>query len=234
MKQAVWLSLICALPLALATISQGCGSNSAQVPAVAPLPPPDAPRTVTDLSQLAPGSAINPFGKREQAIARKVVAGTDVSENDVQDTSGLGTVRHMGNDKHPAEARLLNKKAAQFDMLSMRLLDQVLDQILRLQATDEISHLKLPTDLKWVIISATLDDRGVLKELVVDQHSGNAAVDRMVIAACKKGLYIHNPPVEALDGDGNYKVRFEARFENYASMDGEHWEFKTYLGLAIL
>ncbi len=174
---------------------------------------------MTDLSQLAPGSALNPFGKREQAIARKVVAGTDVSENDVQDTSGLGTVRHMGNDKHPAEARLLNKKAAQFDMLSMRLLDQVLDQILRLQASDEISHLKLPTDLKWVIISATLDDNGVLKELVVDQHSGTAAVDRMVIAACKKGLYIHNPPAEALDSGGTYKVRFEARFENLC-LDG--------------
>ena len=201
---------------------------------MAAIPAPDAPHPVTDLSQLAPGNALNPFGKRDQNIARKIASESDISENNVQNLGGLGAVRHVGDDKHPCEQRLLNKKAAQFDTLSMRLLDQVFVQIARLQEGDEISHLKLPTDLKWVIITGTLNSQGVLKELVIEQHSGTAAVDKMMVAACKKGLFIHNPPAEAVDASGNYKVRLEARFENYATMDGEHWEFKTYMGLAIL
>jgi hypothetical protein len=47
-------------------------------------------------------------------------------------------------------------------------------------------------------------------------------------------MYIRNPPPEAGDANGNYKLRLEARMENFASLDGEHWQFKTYLGLAIL
>jgi hypothetical protein len=232
MKRAAWLSSLCALSLALLTI-QGCGSDAAQVQPLPSAPPPDAPRPVTDLSQLAPGSALNPFGKRDQAIARKITA-EDVTENDVQNVSGLSQVRHVGDDKHPGEERLLNKKAAQFQMLSARLLDQVFEELMYLERGDEIARIKLPTDLKWVIITATLDSRGVLKELVIDQHSGTAAIDKMVVAACKKGLYIHNPPPEAADSSGNYSLRIEARFENYASLDGENWSFKTYLGLGIL
>jgi hypothetical protein len=234
MKRVVWLLSICALSLALLTIPQGCGSNSSQAPKMVATPAPDAPHPVTDLSQLAPGNALDPFGKHEQTIARRVASDRDVGGSGAENLDTLGTVRHAGDDKHPCEQRLLNKKAAQFDMLSMHLLDQVFVQIAGLQEGYEISHLKLPTDLKWVIITGTLNRQGVLKELVIEQHSGTAAIDKMVVAACKKGLYIHNPPPDALDASGNYKVRIEARLENFASIDGEHWEFKTYMGLAIL
>ncbi len=233
MKRAAWLSSLCALSLALLTILQGCGSNSSQAQAIPAAPPPDAPHPVTDLSQLGSGSALSPFGKRDQAIARKVAA-EDVSENDVQNVSGLSHVRHVGDDKNPGEERSLNKKAAQFQMLSMRLMDQIFEELFRLEREDNIARLKLPTDLKWVIITATLNSHGVLKELVLDQHSGAAAVDKMMIAACKKGLYIHNPPPEAADSSGNFTLRIEARFENFASLDDEHWSFKSYLGLGIL
>jgi hypothetical protein len=234
MKRADWLPSICALLLALFPMLQGCGSNSSQTIPIAPIPAPDAPHPVTDLSQVAPGSAMNPFGKRDQIIARNIASESAISENNAQNIGGLASVRNTGDDKHPCEQRLLNQKAAQFVMLSGHLMDQVFEQIAHLEDQDQISHLKLPTDLKWVIITATLNSDGVLKELVVDQHSGAAAVDRMVIAACKKGLYIQNPPAGAADPSGNYKFRIEARFENFASMDGEHWEFKTYMGLAIL
>jgi hypothetical protein len=234
MKRAVWLPSMCAISLALFTIPQGCAPDSSQAPTVAAIPSPDAPRPVTDLSQLGAGNALNPFGKHDQAIARKVASDAGVNENNVQNVGGFGMVRQVGDDKHPCEERLLNKKAARFDVLSTRLMDQVFDQLIHLLDTDEISHLKIPTEVKWVVITATLNSEGVLKELVIDQHSGTAAVDKMVIAACKKGLYIHNPPRDAADASGKYKLRLEARFENYASMDGEHWEFKTYVGLAIL
>jgi hypothetical protein len=225
---------MCVLSLALLTIPQGCGFSGSAPNAVAPPLPPDAPHPVTDLSQLAPGSALNPFGKGDQAAANKVVAESNINANNVQDVGGLEGVRHAGDDKHPAEERLLNQKAAQYPLLSARILDQVFLEISHLQDGEEFSHLKLPTDLKWVIITATLDSHGLLKEIVIDQHSGTAVVDKMVVAAAKKGLYIPNPPPEAADSDGNYKVRLEARFEDFASMDGEHWEFKSYLNLALL
>ncbi len=234
MKRAVWLPSICALSLALLTIPQGCGSNSSQVPTIAVAPAPDAPHPVTDLSQLAPGNALDPFGKRDQLIARRVASEGDMGGSSVENLDALAAVRHSGDNRHPCEQRLLNKKAAQFDSLSARLLDQVFEQIGMLQEGDQISHLKLPTELKWVVITGTLNHDGVLKELVIEQHSGTAAIDKMVVAACKKGLYIHNPPADALDANGNYKVRLEVRMENFASMDSEHWEFKTYMGLAIL
>jgi hypothetical protein len=234
MKQAVWLPSICALSLALLSLSQGCSSNSSQEPTAAAIPAPDAPHPVTDLSQLAPGNALNPFGKNEQTIARRVASDGDVRRSNVENLDALAAVRQVGDPKHPGELRLLNRKAAQFNSLSARLQDQVFEQIFRLQEEDEISRLKLPTDLKPVVVTGTLNREGVLKELVIEQHSGMAAVDKMMIAACKKGLYIHNPPPEALDASGNYKVRVEARLETFASLDGEHWEFKTYMGLAIL
>jgi hypothetical protein len=234
MKRAARLVSIGALSLAVLTSLQGCSSNSAAKPATLPTPAPDAPRPVTDLSQVAPGNALNPFGKKDQIIARRVASEDDDVSMPTIDLGALGTVRHAGDDKHPCEQRLLNKKAAQFEMVSIHLMDQVFSQIRHLQSTDEVSHLKLPTDLRWVIITGTLNHDGMLRELVIEQHSGTAAMDKMMIAACKKGLWLRNPPPAAADASGNYKVRIEGRMENFASLDGEHWEFTTYMGLAIL
>jgi hypothetical protein len=235
MKQAVWLALTCAVTLAPLWSSAGCALFTSDTPSPFSTPAPDAPRPVTNLSELAPGNALDPFGKQhDQTIARRVTSDDDSEAAAVENLGALGTVRHTGDEKHPCEQRLLNKKAAQFDTISMRLMDQVFTQISVLQEQDEISDLKLPTDLKWAVITGTLNSKGVLKELVIEQHSGTAAVDRMLVAACKKGLYLHNPPTGAADDGGNYQVRIEARMENFASLDGEHWEFKTYMGLAIL
>jgi hypothetical protein len=218
--------------LALLIIPQGCSSSNSDVPTVYPTPAPDTPRPLTDLSKLSTANSLAPFGKREQAIARQVTSEADTGPVDT--VHAVGSVRHIGDEKHPGEVRLLNKKAAQFDALSMRVLDQIFVEASSLEQRDEISHFKLPLDLKPVIITGTLNRDGVLKELVVEQHSGTAAIDRMMVDACKKGMYLRNPPPDARDAAGNYKLRIEARMENFASMDGEHWQFKTYLGLAIL
>jgi len=37
----------------------------------------------------------------------------------------------------------------------------------------------------------------------------------------------------ALSGDGNYKLTFRLKLENYASVDERHWSFITDLGLGI-
>jgi len=59
-------------------------------------------------------------------------------------------------------------------------------------------------------------------------------MDKLMIDACKKALYLRNPPADAAVANGDYEVRIEARMENFSTMDGEHWDFKTYMGLAIL
>ena len=234
MKRAVWLLLSGALSLALLTIPQGCSSDSSQALPPVTNPPPDAPHPVTDLSQVAPGNSLEPFAsKHEQNIARSIASGGDLPARSLENLDQLADVRHVGDDKHPCDQRLLNKKAALFDALSMRLMDQVFHQMVELQ-TGEISRMKLPSDLKWVVITGRMDRHGVLKELILEQHSGTAAVDKLMIAACKKALYLQNPPADAVNAEGNYEVRIESRMENYASLDGEHWYFKTYLGIAIL
>jgi len=227
---AIWALLW----LALLIIPQGCSSSSTpDVPTVYPTPAPGTPHPLTDLSQLSTANPLAPFGKRDQSIAREVTAEADTGAEE-QSIHAIGSIRRVGDEKHPGEERLLNKKATQFDMLSMRVLDQIYAETASLERRDEISHLKLPDDLRPVIITGTINGDGVLKELVVEQHSGTAAIDKMMIAACKKGMYIRNPPPEARTSDGTYKLRIEARMENFASLDGEHWQFKTYLGLAIL
>ncbi len=231
MNRSLCLPAVCAL-VALAAPLPGCGPNIAAIPQEPAVAAPNAPRPVTDLSQLSPANPLNPFGKHEEVIARQVVAEADTGN--AGNPVALSSTRHIGDDKHPCEARLLNKKAVQFDALSMRLINQIFSEITILEDTEEISRLHAPTDLKWAIVTGTMNRDGVLKDLLLEQHSGTAMVDKMVLAACKKGMYIHNPPPEARDGDGNYKVRIEVRLENYASLDNEHWEFKTYLGLALL
>jgi len=230
MKRAGFISTG-VLSLALLSILSGCSSKSDVPRPVAP--PPDVAHPVTDLSQVAPGNALSPFGRKDQIVARRVASDDQAAETNA-DLGALAKIRHKGDDKHPCEERLLNKKAAQFDLMSEHLMDQVFGHMRHEQDTDQFSHVRLPTDLRWVVITATLDHQGTLKELVVEQHSGAAAMDKLMIAACKKGLFLRNAPEEAMDANGNYTIRIEARMENYASLDGEHWQFKTYIGLAIL
>ena len=224
-----WLATGAAL--ALLMLSQGCGSRKPPSP-----PPPSdttGPHVVTDLSTLSPADALNPFGKKSSDAASTIArsAETAATRGSVQ---AMGTERHVGDDKHPGVERLLNKKAAQFDMLSMRVMDQLFGAMESLEDDDPIDRLKLPTGLRPVIITATLNNNGRLRDILIEQHSGEAAVDKMVVQACKRGLYINNPPPDALASDGTYKIRLETRLENYASMTGETWEFKTYLGMALL
>jgi hypothetical protein len=214
---------------ALLTIIHGCSSNKPPPP-----PPPDnsGPHVVTDLSSISSADAFDPFGHKGSEAANEIVRSADTGIRG--SAKSMGTERHVGDDKHPGVERLLNKKAAQYDMLSMRVMDQLFAAIEKLEDDDPVARLKLPRDLRPVIITGTLNRNGKLQELLIEQHSGVAAVDKMVVQACKRGLYINNPPPGALNPEGVYKVRLETRLENYASMDGETWEFKTYLGMALL
>ena len=163
---------------------------------IAPIPAPDAPHPVTDLSQVAPGSALNPFGKRDQTIARNIASESDISENNVtkyrwaRSRSATPAMTSI-----PASSDYSTRKPRSSRCCRRACWTRYSSRSRTWSVRIRFPILSFPTDLKWVIITATLNSHGVLKELVVDQHSGAAAVDKMVIAACKKGLYIHNPPL---------------------------------------
>ena len=208
------------------TIIYGCGSSA---PQNVPVPQdPDTPRTVTDLGSISSA----PLSQFKQGS--RLTQGAFSEEARAAFARSSETTREVGDDKHPDSERLLNQKATEFGVMSTRIMDQVLVAVNQIEDEGEISKIKLPTQLKPVIITATLDHSGKLRELVIDQHSGQAAVDNTFIEACRRGLYFANPPPDAATADGSYKMRVEGSMQNWASLDDEHWEFKTSLGLALL
>ncbi len=229
-----------AFAIALGWGIAGCSLFRKPAPAPPPPPPPPPstplvpgePHVITDLNTLTTSDA-GATALTMPSAAVKAVAG-NVKPNEI--SGGLessGSVRYVGSGKRPGQERLLNAKAAQFSNFSGRLMDQVFEAMQTLEREDPIDRLQLPRETKPVILTATMNANGQLKEIVLEQHSGVADLDKMVIAACKQGLYAHNPPPEARAKDGNYRVRLSAFIKNYASQ-GQVWTFKTYLGIALL
>jgi hypothetical protein len=217
--------------LAVAILIAGCAEQ--------PPPPPkptetSSPKVVTDLSTLS-SAPIDPLHS-EAAPAR----GSALLQSNNSDPNAPraflakpGLERAVGTDKDPGVERLLNDKAAKFANFSQVILERIFSQMRLAERTEEISRIRLPTDIKPVIITAIMDKNGKLKELVLEQHSGKAAIDKMMLDVCKKAIWYRNPPPAALSNDGDYKFTVEARLENYATMDATHWSFITHIGLGI-
>ncbi len=225
--QSLAASALLAATLALA----GCGY------ATPPPPPPiagdaDRPHLLSDLSTLS-SEPVSPLKtevpKRGDAILHP--AGDPNAPVIYQAMPGL--VRHVGDDRTPIEEKLLNEKAAKFANFTQVLLTRLSGQVALAEKTEEVSRLRVSTDVKAVLITAIMDKNGKLTELIVEQHSGKGAIDKMMIDACKKAIWYQNPPVEALSGDGTYKLTIEGRLENYASLDEKHFSFITHLGMGV-
>jgi hypothetical protein len=228
MKFSRVLTLLAAL---LATIAfLGCGYSSP------PPPPPmtgaaDRPHLVTDLSTLS-SEPINPL-KTELPQQAAVLRGGGDPNSPVPYQAAPGLVRQAGDDQHPGEQRLLNDKAAKYANFAQVLLDRVYAYVALAERTDEISGIRISTDNRAVIVTAIMDKNGKLTEIIVEQHSGKAAVDKMLVAACKKAIWYKNPPVGALTGDDNYRLTIECKLETYASLDQKHWSFITHIGIGV-
>jgi hypothetical protein len=133
----------------------------------------------------------------------------------------------------PGGERLLNDKAEHYSQFTRPLLQRLYD------ATIDIEHQGLarngvPANLRPVIIQATMDGDGQLTELVIQQLSGSGAVDQAMIKACKKGLWVRNPPPEARMADGKYRFRIEATIKNFMRPTAyDDWMLRTHVGLAL-
>jgi hypothetical protein len=220
------------LLLAAVVLTIGCAAEDKP-----PASNPDAgpqPKLLSDLSAVS-SAPIDPLGTN---------AVPEPGEGLLHETTAIGSGPrtyqaepgyswNIGTDANPAEASLLNDKAAKFATFSEAILDRVFAQLRLAEKTEEISRTKLPTDIKPVVVTAIMDRGGKLTELIVEEHSGKARIDQMLLEACKKGIWFTNPPVEALSGDGNYRLTISAKLENYASSDEHHWSFTTKVGLGL-
>jgi len=219
---------------ATAIFAAGCAADDKPPP-----PMPDAgvqqPKLLTDLSTIS-DAHVDPLANVNAVPAP--------GEGLLHDSGGVtpgprtfqidpGISREIGTEKNPATVRLLNEKAAKFGSFADVILDRIYGRLIIAERTEEISRTKLPTDIKAVIITAIMDKSGKLTELILEQHSGKARIDQMLIDVCKKSIWYENPPVEALSGDGNYKLTIKMKLENFASLDSTHWSFTTDLGLGI-
>ena len=227
MRLSKFLILV-AFAAALAAMGAGCSSDSAdnQEPAAV-----STPRFVTDLSALS-ATPINPIMDPSAAFAATHAGGDSGSGRANEEAAG--TTRHVGNGQNPGIEQLLNPKAAKFASFCGLLIDHLYVAVRKREKTDEIAQLNLETDLQPVILTATLDPSGKLKEIVLEQHCGKGIVDRMFIDAAKTSLWATNPPKDAAMPDGFYRMRVELKLENYAQMGDNRWFFKTYIGMALL
>jgi hypothetical protein len=219
--------------LAASLFAAGCADD--KPPAPMPDPGQSQPKLLTDLSTVSdarvdPLASVNAVPAPGEGLLHDsgpVTAGPRTYETDP------GISREIGSERTPATVRLLNVKAAQFGNFASVILDRIYARLAIAERSDEISRTKLPTDLRAVVITAIMDKSGKLTELILEQHSGKAKIDQMMIDVCKKSIWYENPPVEALSGDGDYKLTIKMKLQNFASLDGGHWSFITDLALGI-
>lgn len=212
-----------------------------------PPPPPaavnaDSPKVITDLSQVSTAATAAPInsGQQEAFIKTETVSGTqaEVTRYDIdrfylaqqpfeQDPREETAVRFKG------DVTLLNKKATRYPEFSYQMLNRTLPLAQRLAAA-KLGGRELPIDIKRVILTATLKPSGRLSDLAIEQHSGVAAVDQIMIDACKQGLWAMNPPVDAAAPDKSYEVHFEGVIYNYSYDREGVYTYITHIGVGLL
>ena len=233
-----------ALTMALAA---GC---SWQSPATAPPSPPAAagsPHVITNLSQLSSRDAdVGSLNNAAKVLKSNPPRDETVSmraQGPGENTSSALRRLFLEHPESPRYAetpiphtqeRLLDAKAAQYHGFANMMLTQLLNEIVKQEKTEPIVSLALPEEVKPVIVTAILNDKGQLKELIYEQHSGLAAIDNLVIVCCKESLWANNMPKGALAEDGNYRLRIEAQLSKYSADREGRQTFITRLGLGIL
>jgi hypothetical protein len=217
---------------AAALLAAGCAANDKPPPAI-PGAGPQA-KLLSNLNDVAP-VPVNPL-----ALDQVPAPGEGLLHDRGPVTAGPrtyettpGIARDVGTDANPGTVRLLNAKAAQFGNFSGVILDRIYARLMVAERSEEISAIKLPTEIKAVVITAIMNKSGKLTELILEQHSGKAKIDQMMLEVCKKSIWYENPPTDALSGDGNYRLTIRMKLENFASTDERHWSFITDLGLGI-
>jgi hypothetical protein len=226
-------------------------TSAARSPSSSPSTPPPpseaagSPHVITNLSQLSSSET----DAASLNTAAKVLK-TEPAKDEAAVARGLGrdspsTLRRLFLD-HPespryaetmiphTQIRLLNAKAAEFPGFSKMMLTQLLNEVVKEEHQEPMVSLELSEETKPVVLTAILDDKGQLRELIYQQHSGLAAIDNFVVGACKESLWANNMPAGALSKEGDYRLRIEAQLSKYSADREGNQTFTTRLGLGIL
>jgi hypothetical protein len=213
----------------------------------APPPPPTAadtggPRVITDLTQVSNAPIAAPInGSEEKAFTKAAtVSGTQAEVTRYNIDRFYLAKQPVEMDprqetavKFKGDVTLLNKKAARYPEFSYQMLNRTLPIAEKMAATT-LGGRQLPGDLKRVILTATLTPTGRLTDIAIDQRSGVAVIDQIMIDACKQGLWAMNPPVgAALPGKG-YQVHFEGVIYNYSYNRDGVYTYITHIGVGLL
>jgi hypothetical protein len=257
MQGGIAATIWTAIGIAALTVSAGCSTADHQAakkpghasPVVNGEDEPTADnrgtRVITNLSQLSSAPSTLPAMNAQNLVngAASLHDATAIRANDAQSQADRNLDRlylskqhsmvHGGEARAAGDRSLLNDKARQFPEFSYAMLDQTLVAAQELEAKQLQDH-KLPDQIKPVILVAVMTPEGKLTDISIEQHSGVGSVDRLMIDACKKGLWAMNPPLAARTDDGNYRIRFEGVVNNYSyNLEGDY-KYVTHIGLALL
>ena len=199
---------------------------------------PEAPQVVTDLTRLstASTSALAPQPP-ELPVAAPAESHRNASTNEVLThklaASAPATRYDADTTKLKGGSRLLNDKARQYANFADLLLAQTL-KVAQIMAPEKLGQHRVPAELAATTLTAVMDSEGRLKEIVIEQHSGDLSVDKLFIEACKKGIWSRNPPPGARASDGTYRIRVEGIVYNTTYDRYGQYSYDTELGLSIL
>ena len=204
----------------------------------------EGPRVITNLSQLSSAPSSNPMVNAQNLVAgAAALHDTSPNPNAAQNRADTNlehlflskqrNLVHGGEARAAGDSTLLNAKARQYPEFTYALLNQALAAAQDLEAKKLERH-KLPDEIKPVVLTAVMTPEGRLTEITVEVHSGVGAVDRIIIDACKKGLWAMNPPRAALAGDGTFRMRIEGVINNYSYDLEGNYRYITHLGLALM
>lgn len=200
---------------------------------------PTRPDVVTDLSSVSSSeTAILPAPIKLNDAQPAQAKGKAPSRNEVvtqQLAATAPSTRYTQeiSSSAPHGTQLLNDKARQFAEFSDVLLAQTMKAAQQLEP-DKLAERRVRDDLNPVVLTAVMDSQGRLHEIVIEQHSGDLAVDRLFIEACKKGIWSRNPPLAARSADNNYRVRIQGMIYNSSFDRYGQYTYDTELGLALL
>jgi hypothetical protein len=201
-------------------------------------------RMITNLSQVSSAPSAIPSINKQNLVsgAAALHDGTAPSSNKAQDLADSNlehlylskqqSLIHGGEERAGGDRMLLNAKARKFPEFSYALLNQTLVAAQELEAAKLEEH-KLPDEIKPMILIAVMTPEGKLTDIAIEQHSGVGVVDRIIIDACKKGLWTMNPPQAALAEDGMFRMHIVGAVANYSYDREGNYHYITHVGLAL-
>jgi hypothetical protein len=246
-----------AFGIAVLAVLAGCGLVDDESSTTAAVNPPvvnaqaatgannEGTRVITNLSQLSSAPAAVPSINAQNlvngaAALHDETAPTPASAQNLADAnlenlylSKEHSVIHGGEAPAAGDRTLLNAKARKFPEFSYALLNQTLVIAEQLEP-GKLEGRKLPDEIKPMILTATMTSEGKLTDIAIEQHSGLGTVDRIIIDACKQGLWSMNPPPAALADNGMFRMRIDAAVNNYDHNLTGKYRYITHLGIALL